>query len=1218
MSDGTDHVSLSIPAPCCEPPTLFVQVMGKAHPEGQRLVTFERYRDRYPDEPATLEDSFQPTCVLHKWRRSESSPIDVHLEIDSETGAPIRVPLFEQLWTSPRQPRVQHNAVQPVLPMALWPCLDSRERQALPLRPGYLYVFYRDRLCRELEVSADDEAGRLVLRDIDLAAHRDAEERIGDDRRPAAGVALEELWLPLRERNRQIDNQLRIAYAEVQWSAARLNHLRDDDNARRRRCHYVNLSSANNQASPGMCYLLAEGDEQRLRLPLLEQRVAEPQALTRDLAGDALATLHDEATRECDAFAAGGANARTAADTGQRSGEAYGEPRSPLYLQAAARLATLTTSAGGATDEGAEDDDLASVLWDTPLDKAPDCLADARKREIPGLVIQDTLFDLRHALQGCRVSLAYLQQIPVHAAADDFYECAALVNRTILRRHDMTGKANPLHRFASRADLSDESALSRILRHAQRDLARHQLDAYQARLHSLLLGREGHAVLADLFSLEGHDYLGAYALAADLLEALRDSPAHADALHDAPPTSLSEPQRFLFEVLREGSGYGLHALLFPRDEDSPLTAPLTLPDDEDNPGDGRVRLKALAELSELETPTEEDDVQLLETAGLATLASQEGAPLLSTEFKRWAGVVDLILGRLAEHAGLLFEQGAQQAAILPVARLARASQPALYGDLMAQGRGAVRDAQVILGVRDEAGRLYNGLTEHERQASQHGAQGEARQRFQGTVRDAAGRELTPERAGHLARAAHALGEQHLTVLVADSDSLAAQLSRRARTQLSVAGLSDTIRLPYLITVFEIFNLRQELFNLERLSTSRNWAGFGSAIFDLSIASLKAMEFYGERHHRFNQVRANGISRHLPLGDALLRSQSILLVRAGTRLKGTITAVNFAGMGAGAISATLLAWDAWGRFQHGNLGAGIALSLASAGTLVVTGTALVKTSPLWLGLGPVGWIALGLSLAAVLASLWLRDNDIEAWLRLGPFGNTPRYAWRDDPGEAFDRLVSLFAGIRIRIDAIGAATPQSVTDDSARHPAIGVLSVTRPADYITRLQAEHALLSKLGPLANTRVVVNSNLPGLVEGWQQVARFRVERITERDYTSHREGYSRWVEKDRQLGAPLEPLFERATTDGQEYYFWIAEPDIRPGALWRVAQRTSRRLKVRVQWRKMGLGDDALPRLLPAPGPEEETPTSAPLRPDFTRIGQPYWADETDYRDDEEHDG
>src|SRR5699024_4827454 len=127
-------------------------------------------------------------------------------------------------------------------------------------RPGYLYVFYRGRLWRELEVSADDEAGRLVLRDIDLAAHRDDEERNGDDRRPAAGVALEELWLPLRERERRVDNQLRIAYSEVQWSAARLNHLQDDDNARRQRCHYVNLSSTNNQASPGMGYLLAEGD----------------------------------------------------------------------------------------------------------------------------------------------------------------------------------------------------------------------------------------------------------------------------------------------------------------------------------------------------------------------------------------------------------------------------------------------------------------------------------------------------------------------------------------------------------------------------------------------------------------------------------------------------------------------------------------------------------------------------------------------------------------------------------------------------------------------------------------------------------------------------------------------------------------------------------------------------------------------------------------------
>ncbi|BBI53357.1 hypothetical protein HORIV_57780 [Vreelandella olivaria] len=154
------------------------------------------------------------------------------------------------------------------------------------------------------------------------------------------------------------------------------------------------------------------------------------------------------------------------------------------------------------------------------------------------------------------------------------------------------------------------------------------------------------------------------------------------------------------------------------------------------------------------------------------------------------------------------------------------------------------------------------------------------------------------------------------------------------------------------------------------------------------------------------MRARVISRHIPFGNAISRSQTSLLAILGGQLKGTMTIVNFAGVFAGAVSSALLAWDAWNRFQHGNLGAGIALSVASVSSLVVAGSALFKTSPLWLGLGPVGWIALGLSLAAALIAIKLTDNDIEEWLRLGPFGTNGRYDWRNDPADAFERLVSL--------------------------------------------------------------------------------------------------------------------------------------------------------------------------------------------------------------------
>ncbi|EWG99007.1 toxin VasX [Halomonas sp. BC04] len=518
MSNGT------LGNPACEGEQLIIQVMGKEHPSGHEIVIVDQHRGERIDAfgEAETEDLPDPTSVLHKWCWQGYQRVNAQLHIDTENGDPIRLPLLEWLLKNNRKLRLQDNVIQPVLPMALWQGMTRDERHALPLRPGYLYVFYGDKLWREIEASANAETGQMEFRDIDLAAHCDSNERYQDDRRPAVGIALEEIWLPHRANERYVDGSVRIGYSEVQWSAARLNHLQADSHAQRTRCHAINLSGANNFASPGQLYMLSNEEPQRLRTGLAEQHAATPNALSLDLTGDYLPQLRDQARAELSQFDTG-ESARTAADEGMRSGSGHGEQPSPLYLQASARCQVLKNR----VEQSGDDTEAADAIW-AGLGEAEDSLADAREREIPGLVLADTLFELRHSLHGCRVSLGYLQQIPALAAEDRFYECAALVNQTILKRHDKAGQTNALRRFADRADLSESSELQRILRSAQRELARNQLEAYQGRLHGLLLSREANAVLADLFSLEGHDYLGAYALTADLLEALRDAPGDAD------------------------------------------------------------------------------------------------------------------------------------------------------------------------------------------------------------------------------------------------------------------------------------------------------------------------------------------------------------------------------------------------------------------------------------------------------------------------------------------------------------------------------------------------------------------------------------------------------------------------------------------------------------------------------------------------------------------
>lgn len=1199
--------------PACEGDKLIIQVMGKEHPAGHEIVIVDQYSGERIGAfgEAETEALSDPASVLHKWCWQGYQRVDAQLHIASENGDPIRLPLLEWLFKSSRKPRLQDNVIQPVLPMALWESLDSREREALPLRAGYLYVFYRDTLWREIEVTANQESGRLEFRDIDLAAHRDEEGGYRDDRRPAVGVMLEEIWLPWLQDERHVDGTLRIAFSEVQWSAARLDFLVAEPHEQARRGDSINLGSPRDYALPGLLHDLDEAPPQRLRDPLVELQLAEPWAVTQDLAGDALNGLHDTLTRELEAFDAGGLQAREAAEAGLQDGQGYGETRSPTFLQAVARLQVLTERMASHAEGTAEPPD---TLWQQDLGAADDCLADARERHIPGLVVEDTLFRLRHASNGCQASLAYLQQLPTLAAKDEFYECAALVNRTILRRHDASGQDNELRRFAEEADLSDTGELSRILRNAHRELARHQFDTYQSALYGHLLSQEGHAVLADLLSLEGHDYLGAYALVADLLQGLRESSAHADGLHDEPPLALTRPQRYLVDVLEEGSRYTLHGMLFPRHEDSPLNAPLALPEEDTNPGDGRVRLKALAAQGDLEPPGE-DDIQLLDTALLAGLVDEEGLPLVP-ELKRWSNAVSHVLGKMAEHAMLMLKDAGSEISVAtlfpPVVRLARAGLPDLLTSMQSVPP-AEAIGKVILGVADPQDGLVNGLTPADRQRLQ-GELSRASDRLRSAVRDATGRKLTAEVADNLT---HAAGDQALEVLVVDPDSRAAALSRRARRQYSLARSADAVRLPYLIAVIEFFNLKQESARLQDASSARNLSSFISASLDLAVASTKALEFFGERHRKLTRLRAKVISRNVPWGNVIGR----LFPRAVVWLPAYVTVVTLSGALAGAVTAALFAWDAVTSIRNGNWGAGIALGVAAAGTLVVAGSGLVSTSALWLGLGPVGWIALGVSIAAALVAIWLSDEEIEEWLRMGPFGtHGHRAPWLQQPREAYDRLVSLFAGIRIRIERIAPIAVEALAERTL--PGIGLIpeATPGPSSILDRLLGSDPIGFALNqdarsPSANTRITIESNLAGLAAGWEIQAHLRTLQAVDTPLISKGVQLG-WSSGDmRPAPRDSQPLFQRDTTHGVEYYVYTSADEVR--GTGRDKTRIRHAWAVRVQWSR---GVPYLPRVLPAPAPlTDPSDISARARsvPDFTRVDRPYWADETTHKD-EAHDG
>ncbi len=1201
MSNGT------LGNPACEGEQLIIQVMGKEHPAGHEIVIVDQYRGEQLAEfgEAEMEDLPEPTSVLHKWCWQGYQRVNAQLHIESESGEPIRLPLLEWLYKNKRKLRMQDNVIQPVLPMALWQGLGRHERHALPLRPGYLYIFYGDKLWREIQASANAESGRLEFRDIDLAAHRDDRDRYQDDRRPTAGIALEEIWLPRRANERYIDGGIRIAYSEVQWSAARINYLQADTQAQRTRCHAINLSSANNFASLGQLYILSNEEPQRLREPFAEQQVAQPERVTRDLSGQHLVQLYAKAREEQESFEADGTVARAAADQGMQVPGS--EETESLYAQAGVRAQVLSELVAVMEQRPAPSADL----WQRGLDAAEDSLADAQARHIPGLILEDLLFDMRHALSGCQASERYLLEIPRRAARDPRYQCAFLVNQTVLKPDNGAGEPNALHRHADQADLDATGDLAFVLCQAQREVARHQHQHHQARLAMLLEDARGQAVLADLFSLEGHDYLGAFSLAGDLLAALGKPAARLDRLNTEPPDRPAHAQQLLLRILREDSSVSLHAMLFPSEEASPLDAPLALPEgEEENPGDGRLRLKAVAGLGDFEPPTDEDDLQIVDTSQLTALNAS--LPMVP-ELKRWAGAVDLTFGKIAEQAGLMMDglgsQGLEVAVAPPVIRLARAGLPDLlvgsYFVPPAEAHG-----KVILGVFDEADGLIHGLTPADRNQIS-GDLAKYRRHLESTVRDISGRTFS---ADNVQRLTDAAGNQGLRLLVADPDSVAAEVARKARRQYSLSRTAEAVRLPYVIAVLEFINLRMEWAKLrhEVSISGREAAALINAAIDISAAMAKALDFFGERHNRLVKLRANVVSRQVPWGNLIAR----IAPNLAQRLPAVLAASTILAASGGALSAAIFGWDSYTNIRNGNLAAGVALAVASASGLVVAGSALM------VGIGPVGWVALAVMLAAVALAFWLADDDLRSWLRMGPFGtHGHRAPWLQDPDEAYDRLVSLLAGIRIRIDPIAPTTAEAVAAQSLS--AIGLLpgSATRPMPHIEWLQGDSEArdmahsIEHYRSMANTRIVVESNLAALAPGWEKVVRIRRRARIERWSTS--QFLPGWLPDGQELaGYDTPPLFERATVHGMEYYVNTPEPQVINNLLGRPKQRTSYSWTVRVQWRQDG-NAPMLPRALPAP-----SPTRDPARidaadrhtPDFERTNQPYWASEHSHPDDQ----
>lgn len=214
MSD----VCISAGGACDKPKALWVEVAGKGIELAHKLVL---EKNNKVVKNLALEQRKDHQLYSCDYDVNEAGRFDhtLTLQLERVGGGSIRLPLLDAPNASAKSARTQPNLLFPIFPVAQLPHTAGEAQQAL-LRPGFIYVFWKGILWRELQ---NKSSGKM--HDVDLAYWREARKANNDinfDKRAAEGAELDTLWVPARFEQaagaKWTIGDIEIAWSEVQWS----------------------------------------------------------------------------------------------------------------------------------------------------------------------------------------------------------------------------------------------------------------------------------------------------------------------------------------------------------------------------------------------------------------------------------------------------------------------------------------------------------------------------------------------------------------------------------------------------------------------------------------------------------------------------------------------------------------------------------------------------------------------------------------------------------------------------------------------------------------------------------------------------------------------------------------------------------------------------------------------------------------------------------------
>jgi len=528
---------ISAGSPCKTPEKLYVEVAGTGVHSGYGLI-LEKNGELISTLSMEQRQWHQRYECGYAVNAADRFNHTLTLTIEKEQGGILRLPLLDRPHPSRLSARTQPNLLFPIYPLAEMPNVNGESGHAL-LRPGYLYVFWKGILWRELQ---NDENGKL--RDIDLGSYRELAKNEGTlaaDVRQPVGKLLDTLWVPARLQSvgdpSWTIGDIEVAWSEEQWSWSYIESLESGQEIvqlpasyremtgipsygkpqpqvinERRKARCVSLEMLGNyeyrrrfgpdKRSGTGWFSFQDVGTCRRRDPNREKEASNPTIVAQALEGNGLDnnnTLLQDIRYELERMEGFACKAEETLEfAGGLTGwvdELLGED---WRAQFASERDTPTEDTAKDKSEIARSDLLREVrqrLQAGTSDK--DQVAHLRTRHIPAILLPDVLFELEWLTAQTTLHLTYLSTIAQAAQGHPHFKSAMLVHSAIFDHKGYERGPFDDYKYAV-----DTAKLDAALRKGDREACREKCYELIQRRITLLEDRAV-PVFKDLFELNG-------------------------------------------------------------------------------------------------------------------------------------------------------------------------------------------------------------------------------------------------------------------------------------------------------------------------------------------------------------------------------------------------------------------------------------------------------------------------------------------------------------------------------------------------------------------------------------------------------------------------------------------------------------------------------------------------------------------------------------------